>query len=120
MEFVCESVGSYTWFHLPMIYLSGFVGCIESMKVQGNTLEWGSAYSGGAVTECVFEVCESHQCQNGGTCQPNSLPQGGYRCLCPPGLSGRLIFPTSLAYMTPRDLLYFRDYSKVKCSEKVF
>ncbi|XP_061623955.1 pikachurin isoform X3 [Phyllopteryx taeniolatus] len=71
----------------------GFVGCIQSLSLNGKATDvrpWplGRALSGADVGECSDSVCDVVGCGNGGVCFANRAD--GFICLCPLGFRGAL------------------------------
>ncbi|XP_061674359.1 pikachurin isoform X2 [Syngnathoides biaculeatus] len=71
----------------------GFVGCIQSLTLNGVAADvraWplGRALSGADVGECTDSVCDAVGCGNGGVCFANRAD--GFICLCPLGFTGTL------------------------------
>ncbi|XP_029960584.1 pikachurin isoform X2 [Salarias fasciatus] len=71
----------------------GFVGCIQSLTVNGKATDirpWplGRALSGADIGECSDSVCDLVTCTNGGVCFANRAD--GFICLCPLGFRGTL------------------------------
>ncbi|XP_037385980.1 pikachurin [Talpa occidentalis] len=70
----------------------GFEGCVQSLIVNGKSIDmrpWplGKALSGADVGECSSGLCDEASCVNGGTC--TTVKADAYICLCPLGFKGR-------------------------------
>ncbi|XP_006874742.1 PREDICTED: pikachurin [Chrysochloris asiatica] len=70
----------------------GFQGCVQSLTVNGMTIDmrpWplGKVTSGADVGECSSGVCDKASCINSGTCLASKADS--YLCLCPLGFKGR-------------------------------
>ncbi|KAM6474191.1 pikachurin isoform 5-T5 [Liasis olivaceus] len=70
----------------------GFQGCVQSLIINGKTIDmrpWplGKSLSGADVGECSSGICDEASCINGGTCMASKADR--YICLCPLGFKGR-------------------------------
>ncbi|XP_077509129.1 basement membrane-specific heparan sulfate proteoglycan core protein-like isoform X11 [Amblyomma americanum] len=67
-------------------YDVGFVGCVSEIKFGSHTLDLVKDSEQVGTTPC--ETCSLNPCLHDGVCQ-EAPSEGGYRCICPPGFSGR-------------------------------
>jgi len=58
-----------------------------------------------AATAPASNVCRTNPCLNGGTCQ--SVPGGGYRCICNQGYTGFFCSVINYAFFLFLRLLFF-------------
>ncbi|KAL2087729.1 hypothetical protein ACEWY4_016557 [Coilia grayii] len=71
----------------------GFQGCVQSLSINGRSVDmrpWpqGQALTGADVGECSRHACSGVSCANGGTCYITQ--DDAYICLCPLGYRGPL------------------------------
>ncbi|XP_065291468.1 basement membrane-specific heparan sulfate proteoglycan core protein isoform X23 [Dermacentor albipictus] len=67
-------------------YNIGFVGCVSEIKFGSRTLDLVKDSEQVGTTPC--ETCSLNPCLHDGVCQ-EAPTEAGYRCICPPGFSGR-------------------------------
>ncbi|XP_040361206.1 basement membrane-specific heparan sulfate proteoglycan core protein isoform X5 [Ixodes scapularis] len=67
-------------------YSVGFVGCVSEIKFGPNALDLAKDSEQVGTTPC--ETCSLNPCIHDGVCQ-EAPTEAGYRCICPPGFSGR-------------------------------
>ncbi|CAN7986822.1 unnamed protein product [Ixodes hexagonus] len=67
-------------------YSVGFVGCVSEIKFGLNALDLVKDSEQVGTTPC--ETCSLNPCLHEGVCQ-EAPTEAGYRCICPPGFSGR-------------------------------
>ncbi|CAN7987967.1 unnamed protein product, partial [Ixodes pacificus] len=67
-------------------YSVGFVGCVSEIKFGPNALDLVKDSEQVGTTPC--ETCSLNPCLHDGVCQ-EAPTEAGYRCICPPGFSGR-------------------------------
>lgn len=80
------SVPDFSKIHPSIGFKSGFVGCINGLRIGSIFHDLFSESDSFNITVCP--TCDSNPCFYQGICQESQFGKVGHKCICPPGFSG--------------------------------